>query len=255
MEVVTRGVQDWMCTRRRSSPRCGCRVFGTMTPIWSRWFLSTKGERGTPPVPITRGQHPAETYRQDLLTRVVSRRRGNCSADGALRGNAAKCEWRASCSSDGVDIDNDKLHALRESIIGAAIEVHRATGPGLLESVYLRCLMIELRERNLRWEADRKVPLVYRGVPIDSQYRLDILVERQVIVELKAVEKLLPVHRAQVLTYLKLMNVPAGLLINFNVPLLKDGIRRVEHPDVYRARRAAGSPPIDSPEDRSDAAL
>lgn len=113
--------------------------------------------------------------------------------------------------------------------IGAAIAVHRALGPGLLESTYEACLAFELLERRLRIERQTALPVVYRGVRIDCGYRLDLIVEGMVVVELKAVERLLPIHDAQMLTYLKLSGHPVGLLLNFNVPMLRDGIRRFVH--------------------------
>ena len=118
---------------------------------------------------------------------------------------------------------------ITEQIIGAAIAVHRALGPGLLESTYEACLAFELMERRLRIERQTALPVVYRGVRIDCGYRLDLIVEGMVVVELKAVERLLPIHDAQMLTYLKLSGHPVGLLLNFNVPMLKDGIRRFVH--------------------------
>ena len=115
---------------------------------------------------------------------------------------------------------------LTESIIGAAIEVHRELGPGLLESSYEAALAQELSLRSLRFERQKNIPINYKGTLIDAGYRLDFLIEDQVVVELKAVEKMLTVHEAQLITYLKHSNKRIGLLINFNVPLLKDGITR-----------------------------
>lgn len=117
---------------------------------------------------------------------------------------------------------------ITEQILGGAIAVHRALGPGLLESTYEACLAYELVERRLRIDRQTALPVVYRGVRIDCGYPLDLVVEA-VIVEIKAVERLLPVHEAQILTYLKLSALPVGLLLNFNVPLMKDGIRRFVH--------------------------
>jgi GxxExxY protein len=114
-----------------------------------------------------------------------------------------------------------------EAIIGAAIEVHRALGPGLLESAYEECLCYELAARGISFRRQWPVPVRYKGVNLDCGFRVDILVEDGPIVELKAVDHLLPVHKAQVITYLRLANVPTGLLINFNVPSLKLGIRRL----------------------------
>ncbi|HSP97134.1 MAG TPA: GxxExxY protein [Candidatus Dormibacteraeota bacterium] len=118
-------------------------------------------------------------------------------------------------------------------IIGAAIEVHRALGPGLLESVYEECLAVELGLRRLPYARQQSVPLRYKGQAIGTDLKIDLVVEDRVVVELKAVEKLLPVHEAQILTYLRLTGKQVGLLINFNVPLLKEGIRRfLNHPTL-----------------------
>jgi GxxExxY protein len=113
------------------------------------------------------------------------------------------------------------------TIIGAAMEVHRAVGPGLLESAYQACLIQELAERGLSLEVQKALPVVYKNVHVCVGYRIDILVERQIIVEVKAVEKLLPVHVAQLLAYLKLTGCPLGLILNFNCTRLADGIKRV----------------------------
>ena len=113
-----------------------------------------------------------------------------------------------------------------EAIIGAAIEVHRELGPGLLESAYEACLVYELEERGLRVERQRSQPVICKAIRIDCGYRIDLLVEDVVIVELEAVEQVKPIHEAQLLSYLKLSCRTVGLLINFNVKLLKDGIRR-----------------------------
>ena len=115
---------------------------------------------------------------------------------------------------------------LTEQIIGAAIEVHRALGPGLLESAYQKCLAHELRLRNIGFEAELELPLKYKGVLLDAGYRIDLLVEKMVIVEVKAVDSLHPIHDAQLITYLRLGGWKIGLLLNFNVPILTDGIRR-----------------------------
>jgi GxxExxY protein len=129
------------------------------------------------------------------------------------------------------------LNALTFPIIGAAIEVHRRLGPGLLESVYARCLQIELQRRGLPLETEKTVALTYRDVTIGAAFRVDLLVDGKVIVEVKAVEQLAPVHEAQLITYLKLSGCPAGLLLNFNVPVLKDGLRRLVNPDVLASGR------------------
>lgn len=113
------------------------------------------------------------------------------------------------------------------SIIGAAIAVHKALGPGLLESAYQTCLEFELSERGIAFRSQVDVPVVYRGHAIGCGYRLDLLVEDRVIVEVKSVEALLPVHDAQLLTYLRLQGKTRGLLLNFNTPYLRDGIRRL----------------------------
>ncbi len=115
---------------------------------------------------------------------------------------------------------------LTEKIIGCAIEVHRVLGPGLLESVYEECLCHELQLQGLTTERQIPLPVVYKGVALECGYRMDVVVENTVLVELKTVEKLLPIHEAQLLTYLKLSHLRLGLLINFHVPLLRDGIKR-----------------------------
>jgi GxxExxY protein len=114
-----------------------------------------------------------------------------------------------------------------DQIIGACIEVHRHLGPGLIESAYEHCLARELSLRGFRFERQRPVPVVYKGVQLECGYRLDVLVENTFIVEVKAIERLLPVHQAQVLTYLKLTGFPVALLVNFNVAVLKHGLRRL----------------------------
>jgi GxxExxY protein len=119
-----------------------------------------------------------------------------------------------------------EINALTDVIIAAAIEVHRALGAGLLESAYERCLCHELSLRGVLFKCQLELPVVYKGVTLDCGYRIDLLVADTIVVEIKAVEKLLPIHDAQLITYLKLGNWPVGLLINFNVPALKDGIRR-----------------------------
>ena len=122
----------------------------------------------------------------------------------------------------------DRLNALTEQIIGAALDVHRELGPGLLESAYEACLMFELVRRGLRVERQLGLPLVYRGQTLDCGYRIDLLVENEVVVEVKSVEKLEPVHPAQVLSYLRLAGRKVGLLINFNVKwLIGDGVKRI----------------------------
>jgi len=118
--------------------------------------------------------------------------------------------------------DNELTH----TIIGAAIEVHRQLGPGLLESAYEECLARELTVRGLGYQRQKAVPVVYKEVKLECGYRMDILVEDRIVLELKSVEALNPVHEATILTYLRLSGRSVGLLINFNVAILKDGIRR-----------------------------
>lgn len=115
---------------------------------------------------------------------------------------------------------------LTERIIGAAIEVHRELGPGLLESAYQRCLCYELTWAGIPFECQVEVPIRYKGELIDVKYRIDVLVDDKIVVELKAVEELLPLHEAQLLTYMKLRGARLGLLINFNTTVLIDGVRR-----------------------------
>ena len=126
-----------------------------------------------------------------------------------------------------------------ESVIGAALAVHRALGPGLLESTYDLCLTEELRKRNLGFERQHMLPVTYGDLVLPSAYRVDYLVEEQVIVEIKSVSSVDSVHMAQVLTYLKLSGCTVGLLINFNVVMLRDGIRRLvlNHPESRRSQR------------------
>src|SRR5262245_16452498 len=121
----------------------------------------------------------------------------------------------------------DERDPLTQQVIGAAIEVHREMGPGLLESVYQKCLEFELRLRGLAFEPQAHLPIVYKGTKVDDELIMDIFFPERLVVELKAVEKLLPVHEAQLLTYLRLSRTHVGLLINFNVPVLKDGLKRM----------------------------
>jgi GxxExxY protein len=126
-----------------------------------------------------------------------------------------------------VQLSLEQLDAIGKEIVDAAFKIHKALGPGLLESIYKKCMIHELTKRGLRvrWEVD--VPIVYDGMRLDSGLRLDLLVEEQVIVELKAVEKMVPVFEAQLLSHLKLAQCRLGFLINFNVPLIRDGIKRM----------------------------
>lgn len=125
------------------------------------------------------------------------------------------------------------MKELSEKIIGAAIEVHRELGPGLLESTYEACLAHELILQGIKAVRQKKQPIIYKGLEIDEAYRIDVIVEDQIILELKVVDELNNIHMAQLLTYLKLSGCTLGYLMNFNVPLLKDGIRRVvsNHPN------------------------
>ncbi|MCI0473228.1 MAG: GxxExxY protein [Ignavibacteria bacterium] len=120
-------------------------------------------------------------------------------------------------------IEND---VLTEKILGCAIEVHKNLGPGLLESVYEECLFFELLDKHLLAERQKILPIMYKGKKLQSDLKIDILVENLVILELKSVEKLLPIHEAQLITYLKLSGIRKGLLINFNVKYLDEGIKR-----------------------------
>jgi GxxExxY protein len=118
------------------------------------------------------------------------------------------------------------VNQITSRIIAAAIEVHRTLGPGLLESVYHACLLYELRLAGLKVESKKKITIVYKGVMLDTVYELDLLVDGIVVVEIKCVAVVLPVHEAQLMTQLRIANKPVGLLLNFNVPVMKDGITR-----------------------------
>jgi GxxExxY protein len=132
------------------------------------------------------------------------------------------------------------VNVLTSRIIGAAIEVHRTLGPGLLESAYEECLAREFALRDLPFERQLEVPLTYKGVSLEAAFRLDFVVAGQVAVELKAVEALLPVHTAQLLSYLQFTGLPIGLLVNFHVVLLRDGVRR--YLNRLRGRRSEFGP-------------
>jgi GxxExxY protein len=120
----------------------------------------------------------------------------------------------------------DELNKITEAIIGAAIDVHKALGPGLLESAYQACLAFELMKQGHKVEQQKPLPIVYKDIRLDCGYRLDFEVDDEIIVELKSVEELLPIHEAQLLSYLRLLQKKVGLLINFNVKVLKYGIQR-----------------------------
>jgi len=123
--------------------------------------------------------------------------------------------------------EKDRLDSITRRIIGAAIEVHRRLGPGLLESAYEACLAYELRQLAFKIEKQKPLPVVYKDVKLDCGYRLDLVVEDSVIVEVKAIEQLAPIHDAQLLSYLRLSGKTVGLLINFHVRVLKNGLKRI----------------------------
>ena len=135
--------------------------------------------------------------------------------------------------------DDGRLNTITEKIIGSAINVHRELGPGLLESAYEACLVHDLAGAGLKVEQQKPLKVIYRDVKLDCGYRLDLMIENEVIVEIKSVEKLIPVHSAQLLSYLKLSGCSVGLLINFNVEMLKVGIKRMvnKFPDSRRTLR------------------
>jgi GxxExxY protein len=140
--------------------------------------------------------------------------------------------------------NKESLDEITRRIIGAAIEVHRHLGPGLLESAYESCLVFELKRLGLKLEEQKPLPVIYKDVKLDCGYRLDLVVEDEIIIEIKAVEKLLPIHEAQLLSYLRLANKKVGLLMNFHVVVLKNGLKRIvnEFPDAERAKRQASQP-------------
>src|SRR5271166_933153 len=122
--------------------------------------------------------------------------------------------------------EDDRLDEISHRVIGAAIEVHRHLGPGLLESAYQSCLAFELKQLGLKLEEQKPLAVVYKQVKLDCGYRLDLVVEDEIIVEIKAREKLLPIHDAQLLSYLRLAKKRIGLLMNFHVPVLKNGLQK-----------------------------
>jgi GxxExxY protein len=136
--------------------------------------------------------------------------------------------------------DNDPL---TEKVIGLAIEVHRQLGPGLLESAYEECLCYELAHAGFAFRRQVALPIVYKSVRLDCGYRLDVVVENRLILELKTVERLMPIHEAQVITYMRLSGVPTGLLLNFNAVVLKHGIRRLMLSGPTTGRDLTVSPP------------
>ena len=120
-----------------------------------------------------------------------------------------------------------ELDDLAKLVVDAAFKVHKVLGPGLLESAYQACLEIEIEKRGVSCSSQLILPICYEGITVDGAYRIDLLIENQLVVELKAVEQLLPIHSAQLITYLRLSGNRLGLLINFNTPLIKDGIKRI----------------------------
>ena len=140
------------------------------------------------------------------------------------------------------DAEAQRENQITKQVIGSAIEVHRALGPGLLESAYEECLCYELAQQGLPFARQVALSVQYKDVKLDCGYRIDILVDGSVIIELKAVESLLPIHEAQLLTYLKLAEKRVGLLINFNVPILKHGLKRIvnQFPDPFASQRLCG---------------
>lgn len=136
--------------------------------------------------------------------------------------------------------DAEKLNRLTDLIIGGAINVHRKLGPGLLESTYEACLAYEINRNKVLVERQKALPVIYQNVRVDCGYRVDLLIEKSVVVEIKSLESILPVHRAQLLSYLRLSECMVGLLINFNVSILKNGgiVRIVNHfPESLRSQR------------------
>jgi len=132
------------------------------------------------------------------------------------------------------ELQRRRLNELTGKVIGLCIEIHRELGPGLLESAYEECLAYELSQAGLRFERQRALPVRYKEVQLDCGYRLDFVIEDMLILELKAVTELLPIHEAQLLTYLKLDKKSLGLLINFNVPILTRGVKRVACGDLFK---------------------
>jgi GxxExxY protein len=132
-----------------------------------------------------------------------------------------------------------EINDITNMVIGAAMKIHSAIGPGVLESVYRKCLQHELHKAGLAVQSELKLPVHYDGLVLESGYRLDLLVQDRVVIELKYVDALLPIHKAQLLTYLRLANKPLGLLLNFNVVHMRDGIRRILN-NRYQNVAAAG---------------
>jgi GxxExxY protein len=158
-------------------------------------------------------------------------------------------------SAEGAEVTSvprvSRLNQLTEQIIGAAIEVHRNTGPGLMESVYEECLCYELSQLGLAFQRQVQLPIAYKGIKLDCGFKMDLLVDDSVVLELKTVDQLLPVHSAQLLTYLKLSGKKVGLLINFNEPILTKGLRRL----VNHFKDASVAPVTSAPSAFSDFVL
>jgi GxxExxY protein len=152
------------------------------------------------------------------------------------------CGWRAACFDLGMHHTDEQIGRIVEKIIGGGIEVHKEFGPGLLESVYQECLGIELNNAELHFEVQRRFPLRYKGGPINCRFQVDFVVEDAVIVEVKSIDAIHPIHLAQVMTYLRLADCPAGLIMNFNVTSLRMGIRRLWHPSRYPGKRREDQP-------------
>jgi GxxExxY protein len=145
---------------------------------------------------------------------------------GCLDGSVT-CETPEMIHRRDAEVAENRIDVVSQTIIGAAVEVHRSLGPGLLESSYQRCLAYELASRGVRLDREVEIPIRYKGLVLRPGYRIDMLVEGAVVVEVKTVAAIEPIHKAQILTYLKLMDLRVGLLINFNVARLLDGLRRV----------------------------
>ena len=155
---------------------------------------------------------------------ILTRRRGDAEEDAESFEMKDKSKPE---NTETAEIRPVVENVLTDRIIGCAIEVHRHLGPGLLEAVYEECLCYELSQIGLRFERQVHLPLVYKGIKLDCGHVLDLVVEDSIVVELKSIEDLAPVHHAQLLTYLKSMNKRVGLLINFNVPILKNSLKRI----------------------------
>lgn len=180
------------------------------------------------------GTEKTETYGEISILRARRHRR-NRADQGFLNGFLPQSSRSAVCDAVRVLTNPAGTNELTRTIIGCAIRVHKECGPGLLESAYIPCLSLELRDAGLEVATRVAVPLTYRGIRLDVTYFLDILVAGTVVVEIKSVAALAGIHTAQLLTYLRLTKRPVGLLINFNVPILKQGVRRVVNPGLASA--------------------